>query len=320
MSKPVTMLQVFIASPGDVQEERDVICQVLQDWNDRHADEYGYVLQPRRWEKHSTPELGGRPQAILNRQIVDSCDILIGIFWTKLGTPTGESESGTVEEIERAANLSKPVMLYFSGVRIEPDRLDGVEFARLKAFRAQMQTRGLYDSYRSVEEFRDKVTRHIHSHVRRIRDGVPITLAPVAPLAETQAPQSPQLAMTYRTVKRHIDETGYCFRHDYELVVVLRNTTTQTLREWHIDVRLPRVLQDSSASPRDVVSPRRASDDAHRILYPDDEEKLLLPYTVDDEVYDRRSEVFQQHIRARAFVAGKLVGECDETVENMQNF
>jgi hypothetical protein len=31
---------------------------------------------------------------------VESGDILMGVFWTRLGTPTGKAPSGTVEEIE----------------------------------------------------------------------------------------------------------------------------------------------------------------------------------------------------------------------------
>jgi hypothetical protein len=39
---------------------------------------------------------------------------LIGVFWTRVGTPTGIAESGTLEEIERVAAEGKLVMLYFS--------------------------------------------------------------------------------------------------------------------------------------------------------------------------------------------------------------
>jgi hypothetical protein len=60
------------------------------------------------------PELGDRPQEIVNRQVVDACDILIGIFWSRLGTPTRISDSGTEEAIERFLNTGRPVMLYFS--------------------------------------------------------------------------------------------------------------------------------------------------------------------------------------------------------------
>jgi hypothetical protein len=57
---------------------------------------------------------GVRPQAILNKQIVESGDILIGIFGYRLGTPTGKAQSGTIEEIEEFRKAGKYVALYFS--------------------------------------------------------------------------------------------------------------------------------------------------------------------------------------------------------------
>jgi hypothetical protein len=50
--------------------------------------------------------------------------LLVGIFWTRIGSPTGEADSGTLEEIERVGNAKKPIMLYFSKVPIEPDKID----------------------------------------------------------------------------------------------------------------------------------------------------------------------------------------------------
>jgi len=55
-----------------------------------------------------------RPQAILNRQIVDSGHLLIGIFGNRLGTPTGKAQSGTIEEIEEFRKTGRYVALYFS--------------------------------------------------------------------------------------------------------------------------------------------------------------------------------------------------------------
>ena len=46
---------------------------------------------------HSRPQMGDRPQELINKQLVGHCDLLIGSFWTRLGTPTGRAESGTAE-------------------------------------------------------------------------------------------------------------------------------------------------------------------------------------------------------------------------------
>lgn len=116
--------RILIASPSDVLDERQLAVRVMQDWNDLHSTNRRVTVLPLRWETHSAPEYNTRPQEAINRRIVDDCDLLVGIFWTKLGTPTGEADSGTLEEIERVARAGKPVMLYFSGAPIEPDKVD----------------------------------------------------------------------------------------------------------------------------------------------------------------------------------------------------
>ncbi len=117
MSFTATVFQLFVASPSDVTEERDIAVSVIQEWNDLRSAQDQLVILPMRWETHSSPEYGTRPQEVINRDIVDKCDLLVGIFWTRLGSPTGVTESGSLEEIERVATNGKPVMLYFSKAR-----------------------------------------------------------------------------------------------------------------------------------------------------------------------------------------------------------
>lgn len=50
--------------------------------------------------------------------------MLIGMFWTKLGTSTGVAESGTVEEINQLVEQQKPALLYFSNRPIDPGKID----------------------------------------------------------------------------------------------------------------------------------------------------------------------------------------------------
>jgi hypothetical protein len=119
MAFSARVIQIFIASPGDVHDEREIATEVIQRWNDLNARERSLVLLPLGWETHSSPELGTRPQAVINRQVLDQCDLVVGIFWPRLGTPTGVSPSGTVEEIERSGNDGKSIMLYFSNAKVE---------------------------------------------------------------------------------------------------------------------------------------------------------------------------------------------------------
>jgi hypothetical protein len=60
----------------------------------------------------------------INRRLVHQCDLLVGMFWTKIGTRSGVAESGTVEEIDQFVAAGKPALLCFSGRPIDPNKID----------------------------------------------------------------------------------------------------------------------------------------------------------------------------------------------------
>lgn len=161
MSYQATVFKVMIASPSDVAAERNVIREVITEWNNLNADARRTVLLSIGWETHSTPEMGDRPQAIINKQILGGCDLLVGVFWTRLGTETGTYQSGTVEEIEEHLKAGKPAMLYFSNVPVVMGSVDESQYTSLKRFKDDCMTRGLLESYSSVSEFREKFYRHL---------------------------------------------------------------------------------------------------------------------------------------------------------------
>jgi hypothetical protein len=161
MSYSATVYKVMIASPSDVSAERSIVRELLSEWNVVHADSKRAVLLPIGWETHSVPEMGGRPQEIINKQILKDCDLLVGVFWTRIGTATGEYASGTVEEIEEHIKAGKPTMLYFSSAPVVPESIDAEQFRALGEFRKSCQSRGLYESYADLNDFRSKLYRHL---------------------------------------------------------------------------------------------------------------------------------------------------------------
>lgn len=171
MAFEAKVFKILIASPGDVDEERQAIPEVISRWNDANAETASVVLLPVKWETHSAPLLGDRAQGIINDQLVTSCDMAIGVFWTRLGSPTGVSESGTAEEIEWFITNNKPVMVYFSSCSIDPVKLDIDQYKSLKIFEAKMQSLGLTGSYRNIPDFKEQLATQININVRRLLNG-----------------------------------------------------------------------------------------------------------------------------------------------------
>jgi len=112
------------------------------------------VLLPISWETHSAPSMRGAPQNIINDLVTDKSDLIIGIFWIRLGTPTDSSISGTVEEIENHIADKRPVMLFFSNAEINPEKIDPEQYKKLKEFKSECKKRGLYYEYNSLDFFR----------------------------------------------------------------------------------------------------------------------------------------------------------------------
>src|SRR3954469_23579493 len=150
MPFPAHVVQVLIASPGDVADDRKALREAIWAWNDEHAAALGVVLLPVGWETHSRPELGDHPQHLIDRQVAEQADVLLGVFWTRLGTPTPESASGTVHEVESFAADSKPVLLYFSDRPAVPGTVDLDQLAAVHAFRKQAEGWGLAGRYDDI--------------------------------------------------------------------------------------------------------------------------------------------------------------------------
>lgn len=165
-----TVYRILIASPSDVDEEREMVSRIIQDWNDLNSYNKKIVLLPIRWETHSSPTYGVRPQEAINKQIVDDCDLLIGFFWTKIGTPTGESLSGTIEEIKKVSSLGKPVMLYFSKRGKDPSQIDIAQLNALNNFKNDVFKIALVESYNSIVDFRDKLSRQLEMKIRELQE------------------------------------------------------------------------------------------------------------------------------------------------------
>ena len=161
MTFNATVYRIMLASPSDVTTERDCARGIIHEWNVVHAAARRIVLLPISWETHATPSVGVAPQEQINREVLQRADLLVGIFWTRLGTKTQSHPSGTVEELERHISAGKPAMLYFSEQPLPPEKVDAVQYERLKSFKVDMRRRGLYDTYGSIDDFRDKFYRQL---------------------------------------------------------------------------------------------------------------------------------------------------------------
>jgi hypothetical protein len=160
MPYSATVFKILIASPSDVETERNLAIEVINKWNNSNSFFRKIILLPVLWEHNAAPQMGMSGQDVINEQIVDSADLVVGIFWTKIGTPTTSEVSGTVEEISRHMGKGKLTMLYFSSHAV-PKYTDQGQLTDVIQLEKTYQGKGLTASYEAPAEFEKKFRRHL---------------------------------------------------------------------------------------------------------------------------------------------------------------
>jgi hypothetical protein len=173
MPKTITILRIFVASPSDLGEERKLLEGVVQELNLIWSQQLGISLELIKWETHSFPGAGTDPQDVINHQVPQDYDILLMMLWSRIGTPTPRSQSGTLEEFESAYDRWRTdrklvrLMIYFKTAPISPDDIDPDQLRLLKEFRKSLSDRGiLYSTFTGGEEFAQLLRIHLSKQVQ----------------------------------------------------------------------------------------------------------------------------------------------------------
>jgi hypothetical protein len=161
MGFQANILNVVIASPSDVPTEREIVTDELLRWNAANGSSRRLLLQPVKWETHSSPQMGAHPQHIINERLLMDADIVVAVFGTRIGTATPDFISGTVEEIKRQVAAGKLAMLYFSRVPVDPTTIDQGQWAALQTFREACRSGGLYAEFASHEQLKTDFGHHL---------------------------------------------------------------------------------------------------------------------------------------------------------------
>jgi hypothetical protein len=169
----MTILRLFVGSPGDVSHEREILEDIVRELNLVWSRQLGIYLELTKWETHAYPGIGTEPQAVINEQIGEDWDIFIGIMWTRFGTPTKNYGSGTEEEFEIGLQLFrenprlKRIMFYFNNAPVSPSAVDIDQFRQVMQFKNGLGEKGsLYWEYHSEEEFAQLLRMHLSRQIQ----------------------------------------------------------------------------------------------------------------------------------------------------------
>lgn len=187
MPRAAQVFEIFIASPGDTFEEREIVTKAIHEWNAIHYRKTDAFLHPVKWESHSYPTLDGRPQSIINKKLLSHADLLVALFKWRLGQDSGQYVSGTIEEIEECYQAGIPILLYFYDTPPSPP-LFGLtsylfggyaeemqkygkalsDFDHVVRYRKRYESRGIIGPYRTFQEFEILIRRQLGQAVAEL--------------------------------------------------------------------------------------------------------------------------------------------------------
>lgn len=158
MPRDVRQFTLVISAPGDMASDVAQVEGIVRALN--HAlDLRNVVVRTRHWSHSATPGIGTEGQEVVRRQLLEECDILVALIGKRLGTPTTEHESGTVDEImsmcRRDGSMfsGHHVQVYFKNEAVPMEERALADAARVIAFKKRAEDSGIfYGTYQSSDD------------------------------------------------------------------------------------------------------------------------------------------------------------------------
>jgi hypothetical protein len=178
---PLFDYAVFIACPRDMEEQRRELRSFFEMFNRSTARHWGVRFTVVDWESYATAGIGP-PQQLITKQTLEafhsSLALVIGLMGQRFGSPTGESESGTQEELDWAIRSFRDkgfpeVKCFFQKVRTfvsgpEPSeiRVSLAQWERVLAFKkmlCEQEPRILHKEFTDTDDFRRVVIEDVRA-------------------------------------------------------------------------------------------------------------------------------------------------------------
>ena len=193
-------------------------------------------LYPTDWRRDSRADSGAEPQALLNEQFVDDVDIVRAIFYKLFGTPTNSYGSGTEEEICRAIDQGKRVLVYFWRPPEDYEPQCGDQLDKIRAFRRKLDKSTLNKSFSDPVELKELVRHDFTKLIFELEGGA--------------VPSAPLLSLVSLDVDGGVSGEG---------LMPIRNLANSTLDSTFFDDRIKEIFHVIANSPVGRPLPTAAS-------------------------------------------------------------
>jgi hypothetical protein len=176
------IIRVVLVSPNDVQAEWKCVGRAIEEVDRVRARPSGYRLELYHWKTDAYPGWHPEgPQGLIDPILqIDNSDILIGIFWKRIGTVTQDGTTGTEHEVLKAFEASKQngrprLMIYFSETPYFPKSKEETEQqSKVLDFKDKLSREQVLSwPYKGKTEFERQLRGHLFDYLNDVLGKLP---------------------------------------------------------------------------------------------------------------------------------------------------
>lgn len=225
---PISMTRytVLLSSPNDAEEEMHAAEDVLASINRTHGLTTGIEFYPIDWRRDSRAGSGDEPQALLNKQIVEDCDVALAIFKERFGTPTEEYSSGTEEEINFVLTNGGQALVYFWQPEDGFVPADKEQFDKVQAFKETHGTSAIYKTFSDINELRHLILHDFTKLIFELEGGKisakPLLSIAFSDIAGKLMKENPRLQPSPITQRLNTEYFDELIRESFEKVIAIQ--------------------------------------------------------------------------------------------------
>ncbi|MBY0554749.1 DUF4062 domain-containing protein [bacterium] len=176
MPKIKTVISIFVASPSDTKDQRNLVENVVDELNIALVNQ-PIQLEILKWETHSRTSLGESAQDVINQSIGNDYDIFIGFLNQKFGNPTLKADSGTLEEFNialerrRQTGTSPEIMFYFSNAPVPLMEINLEDAKKIQDFKERLSKEGaLYTLFSNDVQLASKLRLDLGAYIQKYQN------------------------------------------------------------------------------------------------------------------------------------------------------
>ena len=231
---PPLYLHVFLASPGDVGDEREIARDVIEKLPKDPLLRDKIAIDVVSWDGRggAAMEASMTPQEAIEQGLLrpSQCDITVVILWSRMGTPLPTNwevkpdgspyRSGTeweyLDALQAAEKTGRPKVLVYRRTEVpnipinDPERdQKAKQWDAVQAFFAEFRNpdgsfKGAYNEYAAPADLRDKLEDHLKALVKkRLEDVTETAGEPATASAQTRSALAELSALGALILKLH---------------------------------------------------------------------------------------------------------------------